>query len=1099
MDKDAKILNELSLNDKIKVTVNFFGQEMPFKGIYQGICDDKLSLKTDAKPDPLDLPVAEIKEIDLISKYENKNLSSGAAENEDDEFVHNYYKNITLDSPDFVGYCIVGKLYNNDRKINVEHCFDVDEIPLKNFIVIRNHFNRLENENFIGSFLRKGFSECQAVLEYETDGTDFQKTVEELKNVIEPFIIHDFITPCKQFDDDKIKFHTVERLNEGKKELLDSIYSFLIYFSKAKYWLNEIIRIKGQENKEYQKSSLLKVYNSFVNSFLCIVDAVFWIFDIAGTFYNFEGAEFKVCSFNYNDYYQFEKVVYVLAVIGNYYKHMEFENGLYEYDFLDSKIRKQLKIEWMKGYSGRLHRLFYNKQLGFEYAFPDFFPFINRENESEVYEFILFFYYLSFNSSNLGCYIKFINNDYSYKINEIIKYKYEISCPVDEAFYQMYEIFQKQLSQMKRDLYLLDGNLYLDEIDYREVNEFASNILNIIKTYGSRYLFVTKEYIDRLSEYISRLVLITDGYGNNFVKAEKSFLIGYETCMRFIASSDKEPASSDIVTFLEKSNAVTHTRDFSEHFYSRYIPEIYLKVVREQISINSDLKTVYIPFELVSSKDGQPANITEFEIVNSATGYSHDDPVMHTVVNPGSALYSIAEIELDEAVNNIVNIQLAFNITFRYKSSYDFEKNEFFYGTKTVTEYADFIVDVNKDSEFKDIRNLFKDYSSGSVVQDEKMFFGRERDINEVITNIRDENNRIISNRCVCIYGQTRTGKSSLLYHIKKRLRENSDNVIVDIGDIGSIESSQESFCYRILSFLMSELEDYHEELASLMFNSGIEPEPDYEKLKSDNNYFSEMLRKIQRILKRNSPDAQIIILIDEFTYIYDWIKQNKISEDFMKFWKALLTNYDISAIIVGQDHMMKFINDVRFTNAFGVIRTWEVNYLSKPDACNLITKPVSSSPDYAGSCGCTILKDAVDYLIELTSGSAYLLMNVCADFVDYLNERHSLIGTRGHAEDFIRRSLSKFEERWFEPLFNDKIDLDSVESVNANKELLKKIALNSAFSDGVFSDDLNLSEKENSKLQDLLERKVVERKNNKISIIVKLYAEWLRNKFGSR
>ena len=52
MDKDAKILNELSLNDKIKVTVNFFGQEMPFKGIYQGICDDKLSLKTDAKPDP---------------------------------------------------------------------------------------------------------------------------------------------------------------------------------------------------------------------------------------------------------------------------------------------------------------------------------------------------------------------------------------------------------------------------------------------------------------------------------------------------------------------------------------------------------------------------------------------------------------------------------------------------------------------------------------------------------------------------------------------------------------------------------------------------------------------------------------------------------------------------------------------------------------------------------------------------------------------------------------------------------------------------------------------------------------------------------------
>ena len=329
-------------------------------------------------------------------------------------------------------------------------------------------------------------------------------------------------------------------------------------------------------------------------------------------------------------------------------------------------------------------------------------------------------------------------------------------------------------------------------------------------------------------------------------------------------------------------------------------------------------------------------------------------------------------------------------------------------------------------------------------------------------------------------------------------MQEDANNIIVDIGDVGSTGCSQEGFCRRILNDLMAELED-HEELASVMRDAGIELEVDRDRLRSDEYYFTETIEKIQRVLKRNSPDAQIIILIDEFTYIYDWIKLKRIDENFMKFWKALLTNYDISAIIVGQDHMMKFINDPRFTNAFGVIKTWEVNYLSKPDAYNLITKPVSSSPDYAGSNGCTILKDAVDYLIELTSGSAYLLMNVCAGFIAYLNERHALIATRGHAEDFIRRSLSHFEERWFEPLFNDKIELDSVESINANKELLKKIALNSTISEGVFAEDLNLSDKESSKLQDLIERKVVDRRNGKISIVVKLYAEWLRNKYGSR
>ena len=98
------------------------------------------------------------------------------------------------------------------------------------------------------------------------------------------------------------------------------------------------------------------------------------------------------------------------------------------------------------------------------------------------------------------------------------------------------------------------------------------------------------------------------------------------------------------------------------------------------------------------------------------------------------------------------------------------------------------------DKDFKEIKNIFRDYSSGSVVKDEKMFFGRDRDINAVITNIRDENNRIISNRCVCIYGQTRTGKSSLLYHIKNKLQDDANNIIVDIGDVGSTGCSQEGF-----------------------------------------------------------------------------------------------------------------------------------------------------------------------------------------------------------------------------------------------------------------------------------------------------------------
>ena len=1114
MEKDAGIFNEISLNDKIKVTVNVYGQKMIFEGGYQGIKDEKLSLKNADQPDPINFPMSEINEIVIIEKSETKNENSGELDSysessdeldsQDKELSPDFYKYISFDSPDFMGYCVTGDLENNERKINIEHIYSVDEISIKHLAVIYNHFNTLEIIEPFNLFLKRGFGDCLSGFEYDAIEFENLYSKEHISNVIRHFINFEFVSPviiphlsndplriCNNFEKD-----SQDVINEAQNEIIDDIYEFVYYFSKAKFFLREVIRVTTDKTKDCLQNNIEKLYKCFVDNLLLSVSTLLEIFQLSCRCFNINDNVVKIC--NFDDYAGFDHFVFILNIVGYYYVCNDLERSCFEYEFLYSESRRYYNMEYHIKYFSRIYKSLrandgYDKSLFF-----NFYPILNNEYGTIAADFIVLFYYLRQEDSGLNFFIRITNDGYREKVNQVIKCKYGIDSSPEEAIFQLYDSFQKYCSRMRRDLYLLNGNFYLDKIDYREINELAADFLNLIKSYGSRYLFLTKEYLDRLIEYMSRLVLITDSGASNFSKAEKSFLLSYESCLNLIAPPQKEPAAGDVRNFLMKSNTITHTKDFSAYFYSLFVPDISLRIVKEQISINSDLRTAYIPFEIANSQYGQPVYITEFEIMNTAGGGVDDDPVMHTAVNPGSSLYSIAEIELDDTANNVHDIQLTFNITFRYKISYDFEKNEPVYGSKTVTEYSDFVFDENYDCGFKEIKNIFRDYCSGSVVKNEKMFFGRERDINAVIKNIRDENNRIISNRCVCIYGQTRTGKSSLLYHIKMKLQEDANNIIVDIGDVGSAGCSQECFCYRILSVLMSELED-NEELAFLMLNAGIALDVDTDRLRSDEYYFINTIEKIQRVLKRSSPDSQIIILIDEFTYIYDWIKQKKISDNFMKFWKALLTNYDISAIIIGQDHMMKFINDARFTNAFGVIRTWEVNYLSKPDAYNLITKPVSSSPDYAGSNGCTILKEAVEYLIELTSGSAYLLMNICAGFIDYLNERHALIATRGHAEDFIRRSLAHFEERWFEPLFNDKIELDSVESINANKDLLKKIALNSTVSDGVFPEDLNFSEKETSKLQDLIERKVVERKNSKISIIVKLYAEWLRNKYGTR
>ena len=48
-------------------------------------------------------------------------------------------------------------------------------------------------------------------------------------------------------------------------------------------------------------------------------------------------------------------------------------------------------------------------------------------------------------------------------------------------------------------------------------------------------------------------------------------------------------------------------------------------------------------------------------------------------------------------------------------------------------------------------------------------------------------------------------------------------------------------------------------------------------------------------------------VLIDEFTYLFEYMKESIIAPSFMRQWKALLELGLFSAVVVGQDSMPKF------------------------------------------------------------------------------------------------------------------------------------------------------------------------------------------------
>ena len=232
--------------------------------------------------------------------------------------------------------------------------------------------------------------------------------------------------------------------------------------------------------------------------------------------------------------------------------------------------------------------------------------------------------------------------------------------------------------------------------------------------------------------------------------------------------------------------------------------------------------------------------------------------------------------------------------------------------------------------------------------------------------------------------------------------------------------------------------------------------------------------------------------MIDEFTYIYDWIRKGEMTDRFMKFWKAFIQNNDIFAIIIGQDHMMKFINDVRFTNDFGAVDNQKVTYLKEEYAKKLMYEPIL----YRGES--RYKEGALDRLYELTSGSAYLIMNLCAGLVDYLNEKHSRYITKAHIDDYINKNLSLFDERFFQPQYDDKSDIENELQISEkNKEILKKIAQASNKREWAYLDGICNTDEDRKLLENLKERDVIIMDGARCKIKVSLYKEWIIKKYG--
>ena len=523
---------------------------------------------------------------------------------------------------------------------------------------------------------------------------------------------------------------------------------------------------------------------------------------------------------------------------------------------------------------------------------------------------------------------------------------------------------------------------------------------------------------------------------------------------------------------------------------SEYIKDLYV-TAKPELTLN-------MPVEDYS---GHEANI-EIEIaVENKLGCSPAEG-LEIIVNKDDTFFMLTqpEITLNESLlggsscNITVPLQLtdhalrseAFSLSAyaRYRTSSSS-------GITEETAVENFTIRLYPADAFEDIVNP---YNEGPVVSNPDMFYGRDRMIENVVDSIQDFH---AQTKCVVIYGQKRAGKTSILYHLQKSL-EHRNFMILDLGNIGGYldKDSHIPFSHQILRLILTLLENAIEDRVDDGFSTldiSFPSEKDFYEHPTPMILFKEVFDNYGRRASELTDwqGVQLVLVIDEFSYIYGHILSGYIPKSFMQNWKALMQANYFNAVLVGQDIMERFIET--FPNEFGIAQRERVTYLDKEDAVKLIEDPIRIENRHGESRYRE--SRAIDRIFELTAGSPFYIQMFCNRLVELMNVNRAMYVTYSYVERVKNRLM---EDRnalrlgSFDNLYNSGEDNKS-----KDKDVLKilyAIAENSQT--GLCKREHIRCETElpiDNLLDELVERDVIDRtRGDYYNIKVGLFKEWL-------
>lgn len=424
---------------------------------------------------------------------------------------------------------------------------------------------------------------------------------------------------------------------------------------------------------------------------------------------------------------------------------------------------------------------------------------------------------------------------------------------------------------------------------------------------------------------------------------------------------------------------------------------------------------------------------------------------------------------------------------------FDYDKTDFSKESKIVN----LSIRISRPEQFVTIPNPYSEFAHANTVEDDSMFKGREETISEICENI------IKGKKCYAIYGQKRSGKSSVLFHIAKRLRNDNKALAVHfsigenlLGDRDTDESVLNNLYYLFLKEIENGLKRVDRIKFRELFNRGVR----WDDIKDNPEaQFRDRLDSIIDAIKDNYSfeSSKIILLIDEYTYLYSFIKTKKLSSQFMAKMKALIENNYFTVVVAGHDAMPQFLND--FANEFKIFEPYKLSYIDEKSARELIEDPIRNEDGSS-----RYQPEAVNKILELSACSPFYIQILCDEIVKYANaNRHSpitIIDVNNVLKLLVSNqgSISKGD---FENLVSSGDGKLNPTLVAKTYNILQEIAVRTRKIEYCPQKDINVygRSEDDVIINDLIERDVVVNDKlyvgeKRIKIKVQLYKEWINN-----